>query len=148
MVCGRISPGICGPLILLSADGDVTDPLVLAENKQIMEAVRQEKEAAAYSGWIELCRPGPNLRRFTLALCLPAIQQFTGINAITYCESILEQLLFLESKRVEAHEILDAPAIFASAGINDFHYQILLNAGNTTFGMLMLCPEKSSAYCA
>ena len=69
----------------ISGDGDVTDPLVVAENKQILEAVREEKEAAAYSGWVELFRPGPNLQRFTLALCLPAIQQFTGITAITYC---------------------------------------------------------------
>ena len=69
-----------------SADGDATDPLVLAEYKQISETVREEKEAAAYSGWIELLRPGPNLRRLTLSLCLPAIQQFTGINAITYCK--------------------------------------------------------------
>ena len=67
-------------------DGDVTDPLVVTENKQVLKAVREEKEAAAYSGWIELFRPGSNLRRLTLALCLPAIQQFTGINAITYCE--------------------------------------------------------------
>lgn len=58
----------------------------MAENKQVLEAVREEKQAAAYSGWVELFRPGPNLRRLTLALCLPAIQQFTGINAITYCE--------------------------------------------------------------
>jgi len=69
-----------------SGDGDATDPLVLAEYKQISETVREEKEAAAYSGWIELLRPGPNLRRLTLSLCLPAIQQFTGINAITYCK--------------------------------------------------------------
>lgn len=62
------------------------DPLVQAENKQILETVREEKAAASHSGWIELFRPGPNLRRMLLALCLPAIQQFTGINAITYCE--------------------------------------------------------------
>ena len=37
-----------------------------------------------------------------------------------------------------AYKVLDAPAIFESAGIDDFHYQILLNAGNTTFGMRVL----------
>ena len=67
-------------------DGDVTDPLVVTENKQVLEAVREEKQVAAYSGWVELFRPCPNLRGFTLALCLPAIQQFTGINAITHCK--------------------------------------------------------------
>ena len=59
---------------------------MLAEYKQISETIREEKEAEAHSGWIELFRPGPNLRRMLLALCLPAIQQFTGINAITYCK--------------------------------------------------------------
>lgn len=72
---------------MVKANGDETDPLVQAENAQILESIRQEKAAAAHSGWIELFRPGPNLRRLTLALCLPAIQQFTGINAITYCKS-------------------------------------------------------------
>ena len=37
-----------------------------------------------------------------------------------------------------AYKILDAPAIFESAGITDYHYQILLNAGNTTFGTCVL----------
>ena len=30
----------------------------------------------------------------------------------------------------------DAPQIFATAGISNFHYQILLNAGNTTFAAI------------
>jgi hypothetical protein len=68
-----------------SADGDKTDPLVQTEQTQIQESIIEEKAAAKHSGWIELFRPGLNLRWFTLALCLPAIQQFTGINAITYC---------------------------------------------------------------
>lgn len=67
-------------------DGDEKDSLVQSELKQIQETVREEKEAAAHSGWIELFKPGPKQRRLTLALCLPAIQQFTGIDAITYCE--------------------------------------------------------------
>lgn len=37
----------------------------------------------------------------------------------------------------EAYVGQDAPAIFESAGIKNFHYQILLNAGNTTFGMCL-----------
>lgn len=37
-------------------------------------------------------------------------------------------------KSLIAHPIPDAPAIFKSAGIENYHYQILLNAGNTTFG--------------
>ena len=68
------------------ADGDETDPLVQTENVQIQQSIIEEKATASYNGWIELFRAGPNLRRFTLALCLPAIQQFTGINAITYCK--------------------------------------------------------------
>lgn len=38
-------------------------------------------------------------------------------------------------QRKEAYEDQDAPTIFESAGIKNFHDQILLNAGNTTFGM-------------
>ena len=102
-------------LAKLHSDGDTSDPLVKAEHQQIHDTVREEVAIATQSGWIELFKPGPNLRRFTLALCLPAIQQFTGINAITYY----------------------APTIFKSAGIKDYHIQILLNAGNTTVGTLV-----------
>lgn len=70
-------------------NGDEMDPLVLAENKQIHDTVREERNAATHSGWIELFRPGPNLRRLTLALWLPAAQQLSGINAITYCKCFL-----------------------------------------------------------
>ena len=75
-----------------SGNGDTTDPLVLAENRQIQDTIREERNIANHSGWIELFRPGPNLRRLTLALCLPAIQQFTGINAITYCKRTFSPL--------------------------------------------------------
>ena len=67
-------------------DGDEKDSLVQSELKHIQETVREKKEAAAHSGWIELFKHGPTQRHLTLALCLPAIQQYTGINAITYCE--------------------------------------------------------------
>ncbi|KAJ6447021.1 MFS sugar transporter [Purpureocillium lavendulum] len=102
-------------LAKLHADGDESDPLVRFEAAQIHDTVQEENAMATKSSWLELMRPGPNLRRFALALVLPGIQQFTGINAITYY----------------------APAIFESAGIKDFHSQILLNAGNTTLGTIV-----------
>lgn len=58
------------------------------EAAQIHDTVQEEYALASKSSWLELLRPGPNLRRFALALVLPGIQQFTGINAITYCESM------------------------------------------------------------
>ena len=45
--------------VAISGEGD-GDPLAMAENTQVPEAVREEKQAAAYSGWVELFRPGPN----------------------------------------------------------------------------------------
>ena len=69
-----------------TADGDQTNPDVIAEHAQIETAVHNEKSLDSNTSWFALIRPGPNLRRFTMALYLPAVQQFTGINAITYCK--------------------------------------------------------------
>ncbi|KAI9876934.1 MAG: hypothetical protein M1830_005264 [Pleopsidium flavum] len=47
-------------LAKLHANRDEGDPLVKAQLRQILTAVKDEKDAERRNGWLELIRPGPN----------------------------------------------------------------------------------------
>jgi MFS family permease len=68
------------PLARLHANGNTSDPWILAEFEQIKAQVAAEKEHSQ----VTLYRWKPNFRRLLLACAMQAATQMTGVSAIQY----------------------------------------------------------------
>lgn len=64
--------------------GDRDDPEVIAEFESIVGSIRHETEGTSENSWRPLIKPGPNLRRFGIAVLTNIFWQTNGTNFMPY----------------------------------------------------------------
>ncbi|KAI8971462.1 general substrate transporter [Mycotypha africana] len=103
-------------LARLNANGDKTNPKVVAEYEEIVAQVEHER-AVSVNSYVELFK-GTILRRIILGICIQIFQQFTGINSIMYY----------------------APTIFQQAGIQQQSASLIASGVNGVLNVLATIP--------
>ncbi|CCM03262.1 uncharacterized protein FIBRA_05389 [Fibroporia radiculosa] len=96
----------------LHAHGDITDPFVVNEHREILEQVRLEREETR-NAWSQLFFIKSNLRRLILGVAIQFSIQMTGVSVIQYY----------------------APKIFASIGI-DTSTTLGLQSGSSVIALI------------
>ncbi|KAH9836374.1 general substrate transporter [Rhodofomes roseus] len=96
----------------LHAHGDITDPFVVSEHKEILEQVRVEREETR-DVWRQLFGNPSNFRRLVLGIAIQFSVQMTGVSCIQYY----------------------APTIYASIGI-DTSTTLGLQSGNSVVALI------------
>lgn len=102
-------------LAITHSNGNLQDPIVLAQYQQIVDTIRYEKEIGAETALIEMVKTSGNRYRLVLALSCAVIAQLSGNNVITYYLGTM----------------LDA------AGITNTTTQLQINIGLNAWGLLI-----------
>ncbi|RMD43108.1 hypothetical protein DV735_g1992, partial [Chaetothyriales sp. CBS 134920] len=71
-------------LALMSADGDVTDPVVVTQYQQVFDTVQYEKANKASQSWLAAFKTKNNRRRLLLACSTAIIGNLSGNGFVTY----------------------------------------------------------------
>ncbi|KAI4859594.1 general substrate transporter [Hypoxylon rubiginosum] len=75
--------------LLSLRSGDRDDPEVIAEFESIVSSLRHDSDGTSRSSWKPLISPGPNLRRFSIAVLTNIFWQTNGTNFMPYFVTIV-----------------------------------------------------------
>lgn len=117
-------------LARLHAHGDVNDPFVVAEHREILEQVRIEQEETR-DAWVQLFTIKSNLRRLLLGV---ALQFRCGTSLLLLCATPLIDDCSVQMTGVSVIQYY-SPQIFASIGI-DTSTTLGLQSGNSVIALI------------
>ncbi|KAI5274675.1 general substrate transporter [Aureobasidium subglaciale] len=125
-------------LAQLHAHGETSDSYVLAEFELIQLQIAEERSRKS-TGYLDLFRGWPNLRRTTLVMAIQASCQMTGVSAIQYFSPQIFAQIGIPTSRSLLFQAVNAIIAFAGTTVCIFTIDSIGRRPLQIFGHLFLC---------